>query len=150
MQRIARLGLIAAIGALALAADGGAAAPQTPVQLAQAVGEPEPLLQSKPRERARPQARPKPRAEERPRARSQERERARDLARVRPQARTRPRIVVRPQRYPSRRTHSIYPTPDLHIPAPRAVRHCEAHYEVDLRPSGGVVVPRMRCFWVPG
>jgi hypothetical protein len=138
MQRIARLGIVAAIGALALAAGHGAAAQQKPVQLAQAAGEPEPLLQSKPRERARPQARPKPREQVRPQAR------------VRPLARVRPRIVVRPQRYPYRRYHSIYPTPDLHIPAPRAKRHCEAHYEVELRPSGGVVVPRMRCWWVPG
>ena len=138
MQRIARLGIVAVIGALALVTGHAAAAPQKPMQFAQATGEPEPLLQNEPRQGARPQARPKPR------------EQVRAQARVRPQARPRARIVVRPQRYPYRRYHSIYPTPDLHIAAPRAKRHCEAHYEVELRPSGGVVVPRMRCWWVPG
>jgi len=143
MQRIARLGLIAAIGALALAASGGAAAPQMPVQLAQAAGEPEPLLQSKPRERARPQARPKPRA--------QVRQQVRPQAHIRPLARHRARIVVRPQRYPYRSYHSIYPIPyPVEYPGPRARRHCENHYEVELRPSGGVVTPRMHCWWVPG
>jgi hypothetical protein len=144
MRRIAQLGIVAAIGALTLVGGNGAAAPQQPMQLAQAAGEPEPLLQNEKRQRAKPQARPRPQARPKPR------EQVRAQARVRPQARPRARIVVRPQRYPYRRYHSIYPTPDLHIPAPRAVRHCENHYEVDLRPSGGVVVPRMRCWWVPG
>lgn len=33
---------------------------------------------------------------------------------------------------------------------PNAVRHCEAHYEREFRPSGTVIVPRMTCFWLRG
>lgn len=33
---------------------------------------------------------------------------------------------------------------------PNAVRHCEAHYEREFRPSGTVIVPRMNCFWRRG
>jgi hypothetical protein len=62
----------------------------------------------------------------------------------------RARIYVRPQ-YPYRRFHSIYPLPyPVEYPGPHAVRHCTSHYEVEWRPSGEVVVPRMRCWWAPG
>ena len=33
---------------------------------------------------------------------------------------------------------------------PTAVRACEAWYEQEYRPSGTVIVPRMRCRWVNG
>lgn len=33
---------------------------------------------------------------------------------------------------------------------PNAVRACDAWYEQELRPSGTVIVPRMRCRWVTG
>ena len=69
---------------------------------------------------------------------------------ARPATRPRARILVTP-RYPYRRYHSIYPLPyPIEYPGPHAVRHCTAHYEVERRPSGDVVVPRMRCWWAPG
>lgn len=33
---------------------------------------------------------------------------------------------------------------------PTAVRLCDAWYEREFRPSGTVIVPRMRCRWVAG
>ena len=33
---------------------------------------------------------------------------------------------------------------------PNAVRACDAWYEQEFRPSGTVIVPRMRCRWVAG
>ena len=33
---------------------------------------------------------------------------------------------------------------------PNAVRACNAWYEQEYRPSGTVIVPRMRCRWVAG
>ena len=33
---------------------------------------------------------------------------------------------------------------------PNAVRTCQAWYEQEFRPSGTVIVPRMRCRWVAG
>lgn len=33
---------------------------------------------------------------------------------------------------------------------PNAVRTCDAWYEQEFRPSGTVIVPRMRCRWVMG
>jgi hypothetical protein len=35
-------------------------------------------------------------------------------------------------------------------PGPRAVRHCTSWLEPEWRPSGTVIVPRMRCWWVSG
>lgn len=35
-------------------------------------------------------------------------------------------------------------------PGPGAVRQCTSWLEPDYRPSGTVIVPRMRCWWVPG
>lgn len=32
-------------------------------------------------------------------------------------------------------------------PGPNSVRICNAWYEQEYRPSGTVVVPRMRCYW---
>jgi hypothetical protein len=33
---------------------------------------------------------------------------------------------------------------------PTAVRTCDAWYEPEFRPSGTVIVPRMRCRWIAG
>jgi hypothetical protein len=64
--------------------------------------------------------------------------------------RARPKIRVRP-RYPHRRYHSAYPLPyDTEHPGPNAVRRCVDWYATEHRPSGTVVVPRMRCWWVRG
>ena len=35
-------------------------------------------------------------------------------------------------------------------PGPNSVRECQAWYVQEFRPSGTVVVPRMRCWWAPG
>jgi hypothetical protein len=35
-------------------------------------------------------------------------------------------------------------------PGPHAVRHCTSWLEPEWRLSGTVIVPRMRCWWVPG
>ena len=64
--------------------------------------------------------------------------------------RARPQIRVRP-RYPYRNYHSAYPLPyDAEYPGPNAVRQCVDWYATEHRPSGTVIVPRMRCWWVPG
>lgn len=34
--------------------------------------------------------------------------------------------------------------------SPTAVRACDSWYELEHRPSGTVLVPRMRCHWVDG
>ena len=51
----------------------------------------------------------------------------------------------------------VYPTyegvPEVYpryFPGPNAVRDCNATYELEYRPSGTVIVPRMRCIWRPG
>ena len=64
--------------------------------------------------------------------------------------RVRPKIRVRPL-YPYRRYHSLYPTPyAVEYPGPNAHRECVSRYVTEYRASGPVVVPRMRCWWVPG
>ena len=69
---------------------------------------------------------------------------------TRTHVRARPKIRVRP-RYPYRRYHSIYPLPyEYEYPGPNAVRHCSARYVTEHRPSGTVIVPRMRCWWARG
>lgn len=35
-------------------------------------------------------------------------------------------------------------------PGPNAVRQCTSWLEPEWRLSGTVIVPRMRCWWVPG
>lgn len=37
--------------------------------------------------------------------------------------------------------------PSRSTPGPNATRHCDAWLEKEYRPSGTVVVPRMRCVW---
>ena len=64
--------------------------------------------------------------------------------------RARPQIHVRPL-YPYRPYHTLYPPPyDIEFPGPNAQRICTDWYAVEARPSGTVVVPRMRCRWVRG
>jgi len=71
-------------------------------------------------------------------------------------AQSRPRrpraaIIVRPRGYPYRTFHSFYPLPyDIEYPGPNATRQCVARYVQEARPSGTVIVPRMRCWWVGG
>jgi hypothetical protein len=44
----------------------------------------------------------------------------------------------------------VYPTQTHRALGPNAVRSCEAWYEQEFRPSGTVIVPRMRCRWING
>jgi hypothetical protein len=63
----------------------------------------------------------------------------------------RPRIEVRPRVYPYRHFNTVYPPPyDIEYPGPNAKRQCVDRYVVEHRPSGVVVTPRMRCWWVRG
>src|ERR1700724_226644 len=59
-----------------------------------------------------------------------------------------PRRVYRPQARlrvtPNYDPDTIYPH---YNPGPNAVRVCNAHYVQEYRPSGTVIVPRMRCYW---
>ena len=60
------------------------------------------------------------------------------------------RLRVRPI-YPRQPFHSLYPPPyDVRYPGPNAKRECVARYVEEHRPSGTVVTPRMRCWWVRG
>ena len=69
---------------------------------------------------------------------------------VRPVRRVRPQIRVQP-RYPYRTFSTPYPLPyDYEFPGPNATRNCTVRYVQDFRPSGTVIVLRMRCWWVPG
>jgi len=64
--------------------------------------------------------------------------------------RARTRLRVRPI-YPYRRYHSLYPVPyDIEYPGPNGKRDCVDAYVTEHRPSGTVIVPRMRCRWVRG
>ena len=47
----------------------------------------------------------------------------------------------------AQRRASIVVTPSRSTPGPNATRHCDAWLEKEYRPSGTVVVPRMRCVW---
>ncbi len=72
-----------------------------------------------------------------------------DISAQRRTKRSRPVIRVTP-RYPYRTFHSAYPLPyDIEYPGPNAVRHCVNRYVTEARPSGPVIVPRMRCWWAP-
>lgn len=64
---------------------------------------------------------------------------------VRRRART--QLWVYP-RYPYRTFHTFYPLPyPIEFPGPNAVRHCVSSLVPEYRPSGTVIVPRMRCWW---
>jgi hypothetical protein len=61
--------------------------------------------------------------------------------------RTRPRIRIYP-RYPRRPYTTLYPLPyGIDYPGPNAVRQCVSRLVPEYRPSGTVIVPRMRCWW---
>jgi hypothetical protein len=70
-----------------------------------------------------------------------------------PAVRQRPRIRVTPRypdrNYPYRTWHSFYPLPyDVEYPGPNAYRQCDFRLAQEARPSGTVIVPRRRCWWV--
>jgi hypothetical protein len=65
-------------------------------------------------------------------------------------SRPRTRIRVVP-RYPYRTYSTDYPVPyKYEYPGPGFVRQCRAWLAPENRPSGPVIVPRMRCWWQPG
>ena len=68
------------------------------------------------------------------------------FAQAGPSARPPARVVVTP-RQPAA---SPYPSPGAAFPGPGHVRECTSWLEQDPRPSGTVIVPRMRCWWVRG
>lgn len=63
--------------------------------------------------------------------------------------RPRPRIRVTPlYRYPYRTFSTTYPVPyPYEFPGPGAVRQCGSWLAAEYRPSGTVIVPKMRCWW---
>ena len=61
--------------------------------------------------------------------------------------RPRTRIRVSPI-YPYRTFSTDYPVPyEYEYPGPNGVRQCKSRLVQEMRPSGPVVVPRMRCWW---
>jgi hypothetical protein len=71
-------------------------------------------------------------------------------ARVVVQKRAPTRLRVRPL-YPYRHYNTPYPPAyDVEYPGPNAKRACVDRLVVEHRPSGTVIVPRMRCRWVRG
>ena len=64
--------------------------------------------------------------------------------------RAKTKLRVRPA-YPHREYHSVYPVPySFDYPGPNAKRECLDRYVTEHRPSGTVIVARMRCRWVRG
>jgi hypothetical protein len=66
--------------------------------------------------------------------------------------RKRPRTQLRVHpRYTRRNYHTLYVLPydEIAYPGPNAVRHCVSRLVQEHRPSGTVIVPRMRCWWAP-
>jgi hypothetical protein len=60
------------------------------------------------------------------------------------------RIIVRPA-LRNRPDATEFPrTDNLGYPGPNAVRQCVSWLATEHRPSGTVVVPRMRCWWARG
>ena len=73
------------------------------------------------------------------------------LAVNRSSKRARTRIIVTPRYYPYRTQTLTYPPPyDIEYPGPNGKRECVDAYVTEHRPSGTVIVPRMRCRWVRG
>jgi hypothetical protein len=66
--------------------------------------------------------------------------------------RRRPPIRIRVQpAYRHYHSSSQYPRPDdVSAPGPNAVRLCRSWLARENRPSGTVIVPRMRCWWERG
>ncbi|HET7681073.1 MAG TPA: hypothetical protein VFK79_13195 [Xanthobacteraceae bacterium] len=63
-----------------------------------------------------------------------------------PPRRAPPRIIITP-RQPGA---TPYPLPGAAYPGPGYVRDCVSWLQEEPRPSGTVIVPRMRCAWVRG
>jgi hypothetical protein len=65
---------------------------------------------------------------------------------------TRPRTRIRvTPAYPYRTFSTDYPVPYRYeYPGPGFVRQCSSWLAPENRPSGPVIVPRMRCWWQPG
>jgi hypothetical protein len=64
--------------------------------------------------------------------------------------RARTRIRVTPA-YPYRTYSTTYPVPYTYeYPGPGHQRECASWLVTENRPSGTVIVPRMRCWWQPG
>jgi hypothetical protein len=65
---------------------------------------------------------------------------------------TRPRTRIRVvPSYPYRTYSTDYPVPyKYEYPGPGFVRQCTAWLAPENRPSGPVIVPKMRCWWQPG
>jgi len=62
-----------------------------------------------------------------------------------PRARTRIRVTPA---FPYRRFSTTYPVPyEYEYPGPGGVRQCTSWLAKENRPSGQVIVPRMRCWW---
>ncbi|MGH6768575.1 MAG: hypothetical protein ACRECO_06085 [Xanthobacteraceae bacterium] len=61
-------------------------------------------------------------------------------------------VRIRVQRpYPYYRNASEFPRADeISYPGPNAVRQCRSWLAQEYRPSGTVIVPRMRCWWERG
>ena len=67
---------------------------------------------------------------------------ASDLSAQTRRVRPRVRIYRQPSAWP-------YPRPGYYSwPGPNAVRQCVDWYAMEFRPSGTVVTPQMRCWWV--
>ena len=67
-----------------------------------------------------------------------------------PSRRAKTKLRVQPI-YPQRHYHSLHPVPyRFDYPGPNAKRQCLDAYVTEHRPSGTVIVPRMRCRWVRG
>ena len=49
---------------------------------------------------------------------------------------------------PKRTRTQITVYPRSYYPGPNATRHCEAWLQPENRPSGPVITPQMRCWWV--
>ena len=62
------------------------------------------------------------------------------------QERVRPRIRVQPNRQPPAWD---YPRPGRYsYPGPNGYRQCEGWLATEYRPSGTVITPQRRCWWV--
>jgi hypothetical protein len=71
-------------------------------------------------------------------------------ARTRITVTPRARITVTPA-YPYRTYSTTYPVPYTYeYHGPGHVRQCTSWLAAENRPSGAVIVPRMRCWWQPG
>jgi hypothetical protein len=66
------------------------------------------------------------------------------------QQRARTRIRISPRCYYRTRALDYPPPYACEAPGPGYVRQCNSWLAQEARPSGTVLVPHMRCWWVPG